>query len=160
MLMSLSCSPSESLCGQTWRPAVIEQKQVNVTGECLCGAVAFEFAAPSLWCAHCHCSMCRRAHGAAFVTWVGVDKSRFKLLKQDSLKWYRSSEEAERGFCNDCGSTLFFRSTQWPDEIHVARANVPGKLDIEPAVHVSYGSQEVPWFKFEDGLPHKHNGDG
>jgi hypothetical protein len=126
------------------------------TGACLCGSVEFEFSGPSLWCAHCHCSLCRRAHGAAFVTWVGVAEARFDLVKKAGLRWYQSSDIAERGFCADCGSTLFFRSRRWPNEIHVARANVEGDLDIEPAVHVSYGSPEVPWFKFTDGLPHRH----
>jgi hypothetical protein len=126
------------------------------TGACLCGAVAFGFSGPSLWCAHCHCSLCRRAHGAAFVTWVGVAEDRFDLVKKTGLRWYQSSDIAKRGFCADCGSSLFFRSRRWPDEIHIARANVEGDLDIEPGVHVSYGSPEVPWFKFTDELPHRH----
>jgi hypothetical protein len=41
-----------------------------VGGACLCGAVKIETTLPSLWSAHCHCSSCRRAHGAAFVTYV------------------------------------------------------------------------------------------
>lgn len=135
-----------------------ESTEQQFKGGCLCGAIEFAFQPPSLWCAHCHCTLCRRAHGAAFVTWVGVDKARFNFLKQDSLKWYRSSQEAERGFCTTCGSSLFFRSRRWPTEIHIARANVAGELDIEPAVHVSYGARQVPWFQFEDRLPHR-NGD-
>ena len=49
-------------------------------GQCLCGAVQFEFDLPAKWCANCHCSMCRRAHGAPFVTWVGVEGDRFRLV--------------------------------------------------------------------------------
>ena len=37
-------------------------------GGCLCGDVRFTVDWPSKWIAHCHCSMCRRAHGAAYVT--------------------------------------------------------------------------------------------
>ena len=40
-------------------------------GSCLCGEVGFVAALPSKWVAHCHCSRCRRAHGAPFVTWAG-----------------------------------------------------------------------------------------
>jgi hypothetical protein len=44
----------------------------TAVGACLCGAVQFELQLPATWVAHCHCTMCRRAHGAAFVTWVSV----------------------------------------------------------------------------------------
>ena len=40
----------------------------DASGKCLCGAVRFRMRFPSKWVAHCHCTMCRRAHGAAFVT--------------------------------------------------------------------------------------------
>ena len=43
-----------------------------MTGNCLCDSVRFQFELPSLFAGHCHCSMCRRAHGAGYVTWVGV----------------------------------------------------------------------------------------
>ena len=126
-------------------------------GACLCGAIGFEFDTPSLWSAHCHCSLCRRAHGAAFVTWVGVEEARFRFTTSDSLHWFNSSTKGKRGFCTQCGSTLFFKSTASPDEIHIARANIAGDLDIQPSIHVSYGSEEVSWFPFTDDLPHKHD---
>ena len=43
------------------------------SGACLCRAVGFVATLPSRWVAHCHCSRCRRAHGAAFVTFVGLE---------------------------------------------------------------------------------------
>ena len=97
--------------------------------------------------------MCQRAHGAAFVTWVSVDDAKARLLDPETcLAFYRSSPEAERGFCRRCGSTLFFRSSRWPGELHVARANVATPLDQEPMVHAFYGTH-VDWFPFEDALP-------
>ena len=54
-------------------------------GGCLCGAVRFEITLPSKWCAHCHCSMCRRAHGAGVVTWFGVPEDRFRITAGEEL---------------------------------------------------------------------------
>ncbi|MEH6586718.1 MAG: GFA family protein [Halioglobus sp.] len=122
------------------------------SGTCLCGEVTFHYQGSSLWCAHCHCSMCQRAHGAALVTWVGVPEGVFYLGSDKSLTWHASSEQAERGFCNNCGSTLFFRSDRWPGEMHIARANIDGDIDREPAAHVFWDAH-VDWLKFEDGLP-------
>ena len=80
-------------------------------GSCLCGDVHFALTFPSKWVAHCHCSLCRRAHGAAFVTWVGMEDTHVSIDDPHSrLRWYASTPGAERGFCSRCGSTLFFRS--------------------------------------------------
>lgn len=125
------------------------------TGACLCHTIHFSIELPTLWCAHCHCSLCRRAHGAAFVTWVGAAQERFAITAgKRALRWYSSSTEAERGFCSECGTTLFFRSERWAGEVHVARANLDGEIDREPQAHVFYESH-VPWVKLGDDLPRK-----
>ena len=121
-------------------------------GSCLCSKVSLQIEGPSKWCAHCHCSMCQSAHGAAFVTWVGVPTDKFHLASgEPQLTWYNSSEAAQRGFCRDCGSTLFFRGERWAGEIHVARACIPGPIDKQPAVHVFFDTH-VDWMSFDDGL--------
>jgi len=105
--------------------------------------------------AHCHCTQCQRAHGAAFVTWVGVATERFSCEDvQGVLRWFASSPQAERGYCGGCGSSLFFRSTQWPGETHIARANFTSLLDREPAQH-GYYNTHVAWFQVNDALPKK-----
>ena len=130
----------------------------TVPGRCLCGAVAFECTLPTKWVAHCHCSLCRRAHGAAFVTWAGFEQSRFRCTAgEQQLRWYRSTPEAERGFCTHCGSTLFFRSSRWPGEIHVAVANLDAPLDRAPQAHV-YWNAHVDWYVPADELPKKSPG--
>ncbi|MGL6224535.1 MAG: GFA family protein, partial [Steroidobacteraceae bacterium] len=78
-------------------------------GSCLCGAIRYRFALPPLWVAHCHCTMCRRAQGAGFVTWVGTGGESFELLGDAGrLRSYRSSTEATRSFCGRCGTPLIF----------------------------------------------------
>lgn len=126
-------------------------------GSCLCGAVEFSYTAPSLWSAHCHCTLCQRAHGAAVVTWVGVPEEQFQLRSDKTLKWHGSSEDAERGFCSECGSTLFFCSARWPGEMHIARANLFGEIDREPSAHV-YWSGHVHWLTLGDELPREDSG--
>jgi hypothetical protein len=124
-------------------------------GSCLCKKVAFRVELPSKWVAHCHCSLCRRAHGAAFVTWVGMEQSEVHIDDAENLlRWYRSSPEAERGFCAACWTTLFFRSTRWPTELHVTLANFDGPVDRAPQGHVSFASR-VDWFTVVDDLPKK-----
>lgn len=122
-------------------------------GCCLCGAVRFELDPPTKWCANCHCSMCRRAHGAPFVTWVGVPAAQFRIVSgSESLENYRSSQEARRSFCRTCGSMLLFQSTRWADEVHVVRAAIPGEIDRKPEAHCFF-SDRAPWVTISDELP-------
>lgn len=121
-----------------------------MTGSCLCGAVRFELTPPSLFCVHCHCAWCRKAHGAAFVTWIGAAEPQFRVTGL-ALRWYRSSPHSERGFCATCGTTLFFRSDAAPGELHAARASIDGPVDREPTAHVFVDAM-VPWIHLADDL--------
>src|SRR5262245_59687706 len=108
-----------------------------VSGQCYCGAVAFTVTLPTLFCAHCHCTMCRRLHGAAFVTWFGVPYDRFRLVRGDvDLVRFRSSEHGTRCFCRHCGSTLFCESTNHPDWIDIVLANVEAPADWLPDMQI------------------------
>lgn len=123
----------------------------ELRGSCLCGAVQFRVLPPTLRCTHCHCTICQRTHGAAFVTWVGTAEMGV-TIDAAHLHWDRSSAEAERGFCAICGSTLFFRSRRWPGELHIVRAHFSGGIDREPQAHAYYDSR-VGWCVIADGLP-------
>lgn len=126
-------------------------KQRKVEGGCFCRAVRFAIELPSKWCAHCHCTMCRRIHGAGYVTWVGVDSERFNLLQGDKLRWYESSPGARRGFCETCGSSMLFESTRWSGETHVALACLDQEIDRKPQAHAFYGSH-VDWMPVDESL--------
>ena len=124
-------------------------------GSCLCGAVTFTAALPSMWVAHCHCTRCQRAHGAPFVTWVGVEAGLAQVLdRQGVLQWFVAPEGGSRGFCGRCGSPMFFRSERWPGELHIARALFLAPIDREPQMHVYYDSH-VDWVALPDSLPRK-----
>lgn len=124
----------------------------SVRGECLCGAVSFELKLPSKWCGHCHCSQCRRAHGAGYVTWAGFNSDHFQLLKGDHhLKWFESSPGARRGFCSDCGSSMLFESDRWPGETHVTLGNIEGPIDRTPSGNAFFDSH-VDWMPIDRSL--------
>lgn len=125
----------------------------DIHGQCLCGAVRYRAQPPTLFCAHCHCWFCRVAHGAAFVTWVGVPEAAFEFTAGgDRVRWFASSRQSRRGFCTECGTTLFFQSTVSPGEMHIALGTVVGSIDRQPQAHVFF-DQRVPWLAVVDELP-------
>ena len=126
----------------------------KIMGHCLCQTIAFEIQPPTKWCSHCHCHQCREAHGAAVVTWVGVDEKNFGFTRGEAqLNWFESTPGARRGFCRNCGSTLFFQAQRWPGEMHISRAAIPGPIDRKPAGHFWY-DRRIDWMDYKDDLPH------
>ena len=103
----------------------------RLKGRCLCGDVQFETGEIQ----HldvCHCSMCQRWTGGPF---IGADyrNGDVQLIKDDTLTWYKSSDWAQRGFCNRCGSSLFYRLNDAPDFWAVCS----GALDMPSGITIS-----------------------
>jgi hypothetical protein len=128
-------------------------EQQPIPGRCLCGAVAFEVTPPARFCVHCHCTLCRRANGAAYVTWAGFPEAQFRMVKgEDALVRFQATSQATRTFCRTCGTQLFFQGERWPGEMHVARAALEDGADLVPAAHIYY-SDKAPWLTVHDDLP-------
>lgn len=125
----------------------------SVSGGCLCGAVRFEIELPTLLCVHCHCTMCRRHHGAGYVTWFTLPRSRWRVTAGgDVLRRHASSDHAFRSFCSVCGSSLFFETSQRADQIDVVLANMDGPIDRAPQLHIFFDDR-VDWVEVGDFLP-------
>jgi hypothetical protein len=123
-------------------------------GGCLCGAVRFEIDEFLPRVAHCHCSMCRKFHGAAYATFVDVRRSKFRWIEgEDALKDYTAENGTTRTFCSHCGSSLTFSSPRGPEEVvEIAVGTVDGDVPIEPDAHI-YVASAANWTVFSDDLP-------
>ncbi len=129
---------------------MVNSQQVN--GSCFCGAIGFTATLPSKWCAHCHCSMCRKSHGAGYVTWVGFESGQVKITRgEDRLNWFDSSKGAQRGFCRTCGSSLFFRSERWAGELHIALGCMDDDIDRRPDANAFFDTH-VDWMPIDTTL--------
>jgi hypothetical protein len=114
-------------------------------GRCHCGKVRFVARFPSRFVAHCHCNSCRRAHGAAFVTWAGFPSSQVDVVEgREHLHVHVSSPGTQRSFCAACGTKLFFASDRWPGETHVVLAAFNDPVDRAPGGHAFY-DEHVAW---------------
>ncbi len=126
-----------------------------VHGGCYCGGVRFRATLPSLFCAHCHCRNCRRAHGAAFVTYAGFPEGRFAITAgEELLVRYRTDTGATRSFCRLCGTTLLYEGPRWAGEVHVALACMDEEIDRLPQAHVNV-DHKAGWWSFDDTLPRR-----
>lgn len=80
---------------------------IRANGSCLCGAVKIAAASMSMHVGACHCGMCRKWNGGPLMTVdCGID---IEFEGQAHIAVFNSSVWAERGFCKQCGSHLFYR---------------------------------------------------
>jgi hypothetical protein len=123
-----------------------------ITGHCECGRVSFEADSEITDFSHCHCSQCRRMHGAAFATFAGVHRDKFKYLSGESdLSIYKSSGNHNRVFCSVCGSNILVELTDYPDELYLAMGTIEGDPPRPTGYHIYVGSK-APWHEITDGL--------
>ena len=121
-------------------------------GSCLCGAVQFE-TGPLSTMVHCHCSMCRKHHGAMFATFLTAARDRFRWLAgEDKIVTYRSSEHGLRPFCRICGSVLPVVLPTWTSIVFVPAGNMEGDPGERPRLHM-FAASRASWFPITDGLP-------
>jgi hypothetical protein len=123
-----------------------------IRGSCLCGAVRYEFDDAPQFINHCHCSMCRKAHGAAFGSFLHADGRKFRWVAGgDRVRVYPSSPGNVRAFCEVCGSNVPVLEDEGAHVIIPA-----GTLDddpgVRPIVHIHVASK-APWHEITDALP-------
>lgn len=124
-----------------------------IHGSCLCGSVRYEIRGPLGRASNCYCSMCRKAHGAAFGTYARVQRSDFRLLSgEDAIASYASTPGVTRTFCRRCGSTLQFVSADRPASFALALGTLDDDPGVRPEAHIFVGSK-APWVEIADDLP-------
>ena len=121
------------------------------TGGCLCGAVQYRATADPIRVVSCHCGMCRRVSGAAFLTFVHFPVGSFEWIGREPTR-YRSSAEAERGFCPECGSTMTMHETVLDDRVQVSLGSLDHPERVRPDDHV-WTQEQLPWLKIDDDRP-------
>jgi hypothetical protein len=121
-------------------------------GHCECRRVQFEADSEITDFSHCHCSQCRRLHGAAFATFAGVPVDSFRYVAGAStVKTYASSDNHNRQFCSECGSNILVELTDYPDELYLSMSAIEGDPARPEGYHIYVGSK-APWHEITDQL--------
>ena len=108
------------------------------TGGCLCGAVRYEALGALRAVVVCHCRMCRKAHGH-IGAYTASARDALRLVEARGLKWYRSSAQARRGFCSECGATLFWEG-DGRDTMSIAAGTLDEPTGLATALQIHVAS--------------------
>ena len=123
-------------------------------GQCLCGRVQFEIRGELRDIVNCHCSKCRKFHGN-YGAYTSTKVENLKISIKDTLKWYKSAKDetpnVNRGFCSECGSSLFWHPTDQPN-IAVAAGSLIEPTGLKTIGHI-WCSQKGDFYQIDDDLP-------
>ena len=126
----------------------------TIKGGCLCGKVQYEIYGEPRGIVNCHCSKCRKFHGN-YGAYTSVKVEKLNIIQQKSLKWFKSltdeTPNVHRGFCSECGSSLFWHPKDQP-YIAVAAGSLETPTNLKTIGHV-WCSQISDYYKIEDDLP-------
>ena len=124
---------------------------MTIHGACLCGQVRYEITGLLSHVTHCHCSMCRRQHGAAFATYAQFEPGDFRWVSgEDRVRIYAPPVGSGWVFCGDCGSTL--GGSDDGKIVSITLATVEGDPGVVPEAHIFAGSK-AGWHEITDDLP-------
>jgi hypothetical protein len=123
---------------------------VTTPGSCLCGAVRFTVEGPLRAPDACHCVACRKWSGHFFVS-TDVSKAALRVDGEQHVRWYASSEKVRRGFCDVCGSSLFWDPVHH-DWIGVAMGALDAPSQTQIAVHV-FTAEKGDYYALDSGVP-------
>jgi hypothetical protein len=124
-------------------------------GSCLCGAIEYQLLSRPKALSHCHCSQCRKSHGAAFASYGSVLRSDLRIVQgAGSLQSYRSSESVLRQFCGQCGSSLFWSRDQgeYADWISIALGTLDTPFTADKQKHIQVAFK-ASWYEIQDNWP-------
>ena len=123
---------------------------MSVKGSCECQGVVFELTGELRDVVFCHCSQCRKTSGHYWAA-TQVSKGNLNLIKATSLSWYDSSDEARRGFCSVCGSSMFYER-KGIDKISVSAGSLEIPTSLDRMRHI-YVASKGDYYDISDDLP-------
>jgi len=128
-------------------------------GSCLCKAIRFEVDEFEPQTGNCHCSMCRKFHGAAYATLAEARRENFRWIDGEELiKGYTADNGTTRSFCSNCGSSLMFASPNAdPDLVEISLGCFDDEVPVRPDAHI-YVASGAKWALPEDDLPQYESG--
>ena len=121
------------------------------TGSCLCKGVSYTLTGPLRPSVACHCNQCRKTSGH-HVSATQVDPDQIAFTADKTLAWYQSSPKAERGFCNRCGSSLFWRHDDDDGRVSVMSGTIDGATGLTSDKHI-FIATKGDYYTIADDVP-------
>ncbi len=129
----------------------------DYTGQCLCGDVTFTAKGEAKRVSACYCGMCRTQNGGG--AFHGAElRGELTITNTTGLKWYASSDKARRGFCANCGSSLFWQSNINPTYFDISLGVLDDVSNLKLEAHI-FVDDCAPYQTVPNNAPHLTHAD-
>ena len=120
-------------------------------GGCLCGAIRYRVRGAAVSTTLCHCRSCRLACGGPTLAWAIFNTQQVEFVR-GSVREFRSSPPALRGFCAECGTALTYRTDKRPEQLDITTATFDHPERFAPACEI-YVAEKIGWQATPQDLP-------
>jgi len=128
----------------------MNKKIRSLSASCLCKGVNISIRGEFRPVINCHCIQCTKTHGN-FAAYTSVLEENIFFKSKKTLKWFKSSTKARRGFCTNCGASIFFkRSGSRSVSISAGLFKKPTKLKTISHIYIQ---NKRDYYKISDNLP-------
>ena len=124
-------------------------KKLSLKANCLCGGIQLRTYGYHRDVENCHCIQCMKTHGH-YAAYTNVQEQNVKFLKKRTLKWFRSSKRAKRGFCRKCGASLFFKIIG-SNNISIAAGMFNGPTKLKTRMNI-FVEGKLDYYKIDNRL--------
>ena len=125
-------------------------KKLSLKASCLCGSIKLETQGYHRNIQNCHCVQCVKTHGN-YAAYTYVEEKNIKFLKKRTLKWFKSSKKARRGFCNKCGASIFFKFLG-SDDISIAAGMFQNPTKLKTTKNI-FVKGKLDYYKLDSRMP-------
>tara|TARA_Y100000591_G_scaffold79291_1_gene66435 strand:+ start:525 stop:923 length:399 start_codon:yes stop_codon:yes gene_type:complete len=125
-------------------------KKINSKGKCLCGGIKFTTKGFHREISNCHCIQCMKTHGN-FAAYTRIDDHCLKFQSKKTLKWFKSSKKAKRGFCSRCGASIFFKVNK-SNTTSISAGMFDKSLKIRTNKNI-FVKNKLKYYKLDKSLP-------
>ena len=130
------------------------QKRINSKiAKCLCGGIKIKVTRKLRNVINCHCSQCMKTHGN-YSAYTSCTEDSIIFLNKKTLKWYKSSNIAKRGFCSRCGASMFYKLTK-SKNISIAAGMFSNPTKLKTYSNI-FTKGKLDFYKLDLRLPKFH----
>ncbi len=129
----------------------MSEESTLVSGSCLCGAIQYEVEAINNKIFNCHCTQCRKSHGAAFATQAFANGKTLRFIKGVELLSEYSGHGGIRAFCSRCGSRLMNYAADKSLYFSVALSSVDSLYDVKPIAN-AFVDSKATWYEPSENI--------
>ena len=127
---------------------MIKKKTFNAS--CLCKGVNLKIVGIMRSVVNCHCIQCAKTHGN-YASYTNTQDSNIVYISKKTLKWFKSSKKAKRGFCNKCGASIFYKRKN-SNNISISAGLFKNPTYLSTSAHI-YISNKRDYYSIKDKLP-------